>query len=120
MLPDPNHSQAPAAECTCNQVVPGPIRGELLPPECGVVLRLGRVFRASMPKAAIDEHREFVFRENEVRLSGEFESAPPAGDVMLPEDLNQPKFRITVARAANPRHHDRALRLREDVRHGKR
>jgi hypothetical protein len=54
-----------------------------------------------MPKAAIDKHSEFCSVENEIRLTRQRRSAPPAGDAVLAEQCNEAKLGSAVPARTN-------------------
>lgn len=55
VFPDANDLPTAGAERAGDEPVAGLIAGDLLAPEAGILTRLGRVERASVPEAAVDE-----------------------------------------------------------------
>jgi len=57
VFPDTNYLPAKFAEGAGDEAVAGPVGGDLLPPEGGVVPGLDEMPRAPVPEAAVDENR---------------------------------------------------------------
>jgi hypothetical protein len=71
VFPHADHRPAFGAEEAVDAEVAGLVGGDLLPPEGGVGLGLGRVPGAAVPEAAVHKHRGLEFGENEVGLAGQ-------------------------------------------------
>lgn len=74
--------------------------------------------RAAMPKAAIYKHRDLLRTENEIRLTRQQCSAPPAGDAGGAEQTREPPLSARIAAAEDARHYRRALSRLENISHG--
>jgi len=59
VFPNTNHLPPELAEGAGDEAVAGPVGGDLLPPEGGVLPGLAEMPRAPVPEAAVDEYREF-------------------------------------------------------------
>jgi hypothetical protein len=62
------------------------------------------VFRATVPKAAINKDCEPMFPKNKIRLAEQFSVATPASDVVLSKDLYELTFRHLITPATYSRH----------------
>ena len=60
MFPDPQDAPAELAEGAGDEAVAGPVGGDFLWPEGGVVPGLDEMPRAPVPEAAVDEHCELA------------------------------------------------------------
>jgi hypothetical protein len=58
---------------------------QLLFPECMVRRGLGRVFRATMPKAPVHKYYKAMLPKDKIRLAEQFKVTTPADDTMFPE-----------------------------------
>jgi hypothetical protein len=117
VLPNPHDPPAGSAQRAAHQTVSGLIGCQLLRPEWPVAPWHGGVFRATVPKAAVDENGNSETGKREVGLSKVCLMPAPAGNAMLAENFSQDQFGIFVSMPANPGHHFGAFRFREDVRH---
>lgn len=115
VLPDTDHRPAASAQRTINAAVAGLVGGDLVPPERGVGLRLGRVPRAAVPETTVDEDGGAEQREDEVRAARQLGASAPAGDAVRPENLDQPQLGALVARVADAGHDFGAFDRSEDV-----
>ena len=118
VFPNTNDLPAACAEGAVDAAIASLIRGDLLPPEGGVVFRLGRVFRTPVPEAAVDVDCEFKSGKNEIRFARELRAAPPAGDAVRAHKRNEPKFGVLVSAPTNARHDLGTFGFGEDVGHG--
>jgi hypothetical protein len=75
------------------------------------------MYRAPMPKAAVDKYRDLHFRKYEIRLSENARSAPPACNAVGAKYGDQTQFGRAIPGAFHPRHDFRAFPGSEDVRH---
>jgi hypothetical protein len=66
VFPDSEDAPPGAAQGPVSPPVPGDVGGELLSPEGRVTFRFGAVLRAAVPEAAIHEHGQPEFREDEI------------------------------------------------------
>src|ERR1700676_5008986 len=117
MLPNPHDAPAEPAEGAGHEPVPGLVGGGFFAPEGTVVNGQIGMPGATMPEAAIDEYREPLASENEVRLAEDGLMPPPAGDAVFAEQFGEDNFRLFVAAPANFGHHLRAFLFGIDVRH---
>ena len=85
VLPNTQHAPTYLPQYAVYRSVARFIPDQLPPPECTIVLWLGRVLRATVPQTAVHEHREFEFLENEIGFAKHRLIAPPAGDAMPPQ-----------------------------------
>ena len=54
------------------------------------------MFRAAVPKTAVNEDDEFVFWEGKVRFPEKRRVTTPTGDLVLPEQSDEDEFGIPV------------------------
>jgi len=115
----PNSQDAPAASAqgARDQLIPNLVGRKLPSSKRHVVAPLGRVRWATVLEATIDKDGGAEQRKDKIRFPEDRLPPPPACDVMQTEKFNQGQFGIFVSTPANPRHHGRALRLGEYVRH---
>ena len=67
VFPDAQHTPIGPPQGARHQPVPRLIGRELLSPERGVALGLGRVLRSAVPETAVHEHHQPQFGKDEVR-----------------------------------------------------
>ena len=97
VLPDAENPPAPGAERAGDESIANPVGGNFLPPKRRVGLRLRRVDRATVPKAAVDEEDDALASENKVRLADKRDATPPARDARRAQQPQQAKLRTLVA-----------------------
>lgn len=115
VLPNPEDTPASRIQCAVDSPVAGLVSRNLLAPERGVGLRLGRVPRAAVPETTVDEDGGAEQREDEVRAARQLGASAPAGDAVRPENLDQPQLGALVARVADAGHDFGAFDRSEDV-----
>jgi len=118
VFPDADDAPARLAQGAIDPAFAGLVGGQLFGPERGVVARLGGVFRASVPEAAVHEHRNPLFGKDEIGFAEDWAAAAPAGDSVPAEGYYQGQFRVLVAVPADAGHDVGALGRGENVRHG--
>lgn len=117
MLPHPHHPPPRLPQEPAHLQVPLLVPLNLLPPERRIRPRLRPVDRAPMPETPIHKHRHPRRAKHKIRLPVQRMIPPPPRDLVRPENLDQPQFRIPVPLPANPRHHLAPLGFGEYVRH---
>jgi len=70
-----------------------------------------------VPKAPVNEDREFGRSEDEIRFAENRRIAPPASDAVLTHQRDEAQFGVAVAARADARHDFAALGLGENIRH---
>jgi hypothetical protein len=70
-----------------------------------------------MPETSVNENRHPPFSKNKIRFPEDWLLAPPAGNTVRAENVDESKFGCLIAVAANPRHHFGSLCLGKDVSH---
>ena len=69
MFPDAQHLPAVATQCAVHQLIPRPVRRQLLAPERCVVLGLGGVLGTTVPETAIHKDCELELGKNKIRFN---------------------------------------------------
>lgn len=117
MFPDPEDAPSLCAQKSIDHSVASFVRGQLGQPELLVAFGLNPMLRATMPEAAIHEHRELELWEGKVGTACYRIVPAPTCHTIGTEQSGERDFRVLVALAPDLGHHLGALRFRKDVRH---
>lgn len=71
MLPDSDHLPSEFAQLAVCALISPSVRLDLVDPELPVCVRADSVLRAAVPETAIDEDRNFLAGENDIRGTGQ-------------------------------------------------
>ena len=101
MLPHTDDFPTFGAEQAVDLPVALDVARDLLPPEGGAGLGPSHVLGATVPETTVYKHRELEYWKDKVGLARQLRTAPPAGDAMRLENLNEPQFCVLVARSSD-------------------
>ena len=96
MLPDADDPPAGLAQKPEHFFIPLHIPRNLLPPECRIALRLGRMPGAPVPETAIHKNRNAIRAKHEIGFAIQRMIPPPAGDFMRMNALHEWDLRVTL------------------------
>ena len=105
MLPDSEHGPAGSAQLHCHGFISFTVALKLWSPIRFILLRRLGATRTAVPKATIDEYRNPLGAEDEVRASRQLLVSTPAGNMGASEDSNKTQLRARVSSRANGGHY---------------
>jgi len=117
VFPNPKNTPALQTQRARHQKIARLVAGKFIFPERTIVFRLRCVLWTTMPETAVHKNRELEFWKNKIWLAKHRLIAPPAGDVITPQQFPQRDFRVLVSTTTNPRHYFRPFGFGENVRH---
>lgn len=100
VFPSPQYCPARRGEQAVSVGVPGLVSGQLVRPERGVCGGAAPVLRASMPEAAVDEHRDSCGSEDDVRTAAQSGQWGPINPVPQPRCMQEAADRQLGGRIA--------------------